>query len=77
MFLVCAGHGTRLKDEPTFSNYGSQGKSQTQPDGGDSKRSAEASRQARATKGSGNGIVLSQRGIGDGALEGSGSAETE
>ncbi|MBW1677395.1 MAG: hypothetical protein JRF30_08030 [Deltaproteobacteria bacterium] len=31
------------------------GKVQTQPDGGDSKQSGEASRQARATKGSGNG----------------------
>ena len=33
--LLCAGHGTRLKDEPTISNYGSQGKSQAQPDGGE------------------------------------------
>ena len=32
---LCAGHGTRLKGEPTFSNYGSQGKSQAQPDGGE------------------------------------------
>ncbi|MBW2741721.1 MAG: hypothetical protein JRE64_23405, partial [Deltaproteobacteria bacterium] len=27
--------GTRLKGEPTISNYGSQGKSQAQPDGGE------------------------------------------
>jgi len=33
--LLCAGHGTRLKGEPTISNYGSQGKSQAQPDGGE------------------------------------------
>jgi len=26
---------TRLKGEPTISNYGSQGKSQAQPDGGE------------------------------------------
>ena len=32
---LCAGHGTRLKGEPTISNYGSQGKSQAQPDGGE------------------------------------------
>jgi len=35
MPLLCAGHGTRLKGEPTISNYGSQGKSQAQPDGGE------------------------------------------
>jgi hypothetical protein len=35
MLLLCAGHGTRLKGEPIFSNYGSQGKSQVQPDGGE------------------------------------------
>ena len=33
--LLCAGHGTRLKCEPTISNYRSQGKSQAQPDGGE------------------------------------------
>ena len=33
--MLCAGHGTRLKGEPTISNYGSQGKSQAQPDGGE------------------------------------------
>jgi hypothetical protein len=32
---LCAGHGTCLKGEPTISNYGSQGKSQAQPDGGE------------------------------------------
>jgi hypothetical protein len=32
---LCAGHGTRLKGEPIISNYGSQGKSQAQPDGGE------------------------------------------
>jgi len=32
---LCAGHGTRLKGEPTISNYGSQGKSQVQPNGGE------------------------------------------
>jgi putative transposase len=35
MAVLCAGHGTRLKGEPTISNYGSQGKSQAQPDGGE------------------------------------------
>ena len=34
-WLVYAGHGTRLKREPIRSNYGSQGKSQAQPDGGE------------------------------------------
>jgi len=33
--LLCAGYGTRLKGEPTISNYGSQGKSQAQTDGGE------------------------------------------
>ena len=33
--MLCAGHGTRLKGEPTIFNNGSQGKSQAQPDGGE------------------------------------------
>jgi hypothetical protein len=32
---LCAEHGTRLKGEPIISNYGSQGKSQAQRDGGE------------------------------------------
>ena len=33
--LLCAVHGTRLKGKPIISKYGSQGKSQAQPDGGE------------------------------------------
>ena len=33
--LLCAGHCTHHKGEPIFFNYGSQGKSQAQPDGGE------------------------------------------
>ena len=55
---LCAGQGTRLKGEPTISNYGSQGKSQ-------------------ASQMETKGVAVLQRGIGDGASEGSGSAEAE
>ncbi len=46
------------------------GKSLIQPDGGGSKQSREASRQARATNGSGNDVAVWQLGIGDGAWGG-------
>jgi hypothetical protein len=37
---LCAGYGTQLKGEPTIFNYGSQDKSQAQPDGGEGPNDA-------------------------------------
>jgi len=61
--LLCAGTARILKGALSLPFVLKLIKSLIQPDGGGSKQSIEASRQARATNGSGNDVAVWQPGI--------------